>query len=231
MPTSTPYVREPGVSCSARSPALIAPAPSVVSRKVKPAINRRFDHLPTSRCLDLRPSFRCRCAQSGYPTLSRSSWCSKVVIGSRIVSVVSHHFEVACFGFCVAHGRRFRSHSHADGSCLNPAEYSVFTKIRCRREVPGRHANAWDMHCAQPRSTPDGRCIRDENPRSGVDGGEHSATLDGVMAGCQCSLLIRGQVRGTNTPAITRTSPHTPVAHTIADTTHFSRTVTQHAMM
>lgn len=57
------------------------------------------------------------------------------------------------------------------------------------------------------------------NTRSGVDGGEHSATLNCVMVGG----VTQGQVRCQIVVMITRRSPPTSAAHTAANTTHFSR--------
>jgi len=40
------------------------------------------------------------------------------------------------------------------------------------------------MHCAQPRSTPDDQaCGRAARTWSGVDGGEHGAMLEDMLAG------------------------------------------------
>src|SRR5258705_11552638 len=66
-----------------------------------------------------------------------------------------------------------------------PAEYdrvSVLVKLNRMSTRPGHHASAWTRHCAQPRSTPDRETGASTMTRSGVDGGEHSATLDRVMA-------------------------------------------------
>ena len=87
--------------------------------------------------------------------------------------------------FARAPHRAMRRGCHGDTNEM-PAEYdrvSVLVKLNRMSTRPGHHASARTRHCAQPRSTPDQKTRVSTMTRSGVDGGEHSATLDRVMAG------------------------------------------------
>ena len=69
--------------------------------------------------------------------------------------------------------------SSADPNRLPGCDFGVkrTTRDAAFGKSPGHHVSACDRQCAQPRSMPDVNF-----QRSGVDGGEHSATLHRVMA-------------------------------------------------
>ena len=86
-----------------------------------------------------------------------------------------------CTGSASGDAEGVSGRHHRDARRIRPRECPRQTQPNVMR--PGHHASARTRHCAQPRSTPDQKTRVSTMTRSGVDGGEHSATLDRVMAG------------------------------------------------